>query len=378
MTEYSRSAKGSFTQAATGNNVAIYLPFQPNLVKLTNYTAYANFAASDIPWAVWDVQMGQGFAAVGYVGAGPVLETGVVTSNGISTFAAGLSLQFGAKQQIASIAKASPTVVTTAAPHGYNVGDVVLMEGLYESATTGMPQMSGMLFQITAVGSTTTFTVTWNSNQSNYTALTASPTGAFVMKVLYPFLYLPGQNFIEAINTTTNLITTTTNHNYVVGQQVAFRIPTAWGSTQLNSLPDTLIPGSPIYYYVTAVNSNTTFTVGGNLTNVTAYTSNVPVAQVPGLTPPQVVAVGDVNTGGFPYNGGNLYPSPAFPTFSGGVSTINGPAIQGAFVNNTRQGFVIGSGNAVVLGTPDTASHLSGETGDVIYWEALFDEIAMP
>ena len=378
MTEYSRSAKGSFTQAATGNNVAIYLPFQPNLVKLTNYTAYANFAASDLPWAVWDVQMGQGFAAVGYVGAGPVLETGVVTSNGISTFAAGLSLQFGAKQQIASIAKASPTVVTTAAPHGYNVGDVVLMEGLYESATTGMPQMSGMLFQITAVGSTTTFTVTWNSNQSNYTALTASPTGAFVMKVLYPFLYLPGQNFIEAINTTTNLITTTTNHNYVVGQQVAFRIPTAWGSTQLNSLPDTLIPGSPIYYYVTAVNSNTTFTVGGNLTNVTAYTSNVPVAQVPGLTPPQVVAVGDVNTGGFPYNGGNLYPSPAFPTFSGGVSTINGPAIQGAFVNNTRQGFVIGSGNAVVLGTPDTASHLSGETGDVIYWEALFDEIAMP
>jgi hypothetical protein len=378
MTEYSRSAKGSFTQAATGNNVAIYLPFQPNLVKLTNYTAYANFAASDIPWAVWDPIMGQGTAAVGYVGTGPVLSTAVVTANGISTFAAGLALQFGAKQQIASIAKASPTVVTTASAHGYNVGDVVMLEGLYQSATTGMPQMSGMPFQITAVGSTTTFTVTWNSNQSNYTALSASPTGAFVMKVLYPFLYLPGVNFIEAINTTTNLITTTTNHNYVVGQQVAFRIPTQWGSTQLNSLPDVLIPGSPIYYYVTAVNSNTTFTVAGNLTAVTAYTSNVAVTAVPGLTPPQVVAVGDVNTGGVQYTGGNLYPSPIFPTFSGGVSTINGPAIQGAFVNNTRQGFVIGSGNASYQGTPDTASHLSGETSDVIYWEASYSELAMP
>lgn len=378
MTEYSRSAKGSFTQAATGNNVAIYLPFQPTLVKLTNYTAYANFAASDIPWGVWDVQMGQGFAAVGYVGTGPVLETGVVTSNGITSFGAGLSLQLGAKQQIASIAKATPTVITTASAHGYNVGDVVILEGLYQSPTTGMPQMSGMLFQITAVGSTTTFTVTWNSNQSNYTALSGSPTGAFVQKVLYPFLYLPGQNFIEAINTSTGLITTTTNHNFVVGQQVAFRIPTAWGSTQLNSLPDNVIPGSPIYFYVSAVNSNTTFTIANFPTGVTAYTSNIAVSAVPGLTPPQVVAVGDVNSGGFPYTGGNLYPSPSFPTFSGGVSTINGPAIQGAFVNNTRQGFVIGSGNAVVLGTPDTASHLSGETSDVIYWEAYLTDIASP
>jgi hypothetical protein len=375
MAEYSRIARGSFTQAATGNNVPIYLPFQPTRVDLVNYTAYANFAASDIPDAHWDVSMGQGTAAVTYVGSGPVFSTAVVTANGISTFGAGLSLQFGAKQQIASIAKASPTVVTTASAHGYNVGDVVMLEGLYQSSTTGMPQMSGMAFQITAVGSTTTFTVTWNSNQSNYTALSGSPTGAYVMKVLNPFLYLPGVNFIEAINTSTGLITTTTNHNYVVGQQVAFRIPTAWGTTQLNSLPDNVIPGQPIYYYVSAVNSNTTFTVAGFPTGASAYTSNIAVASVPGLTPPQVVAVGDVNSGGWPYTGGNLYPSPSFPTFSGGVSTINGPAIQGSFVNNTRQGFIIGSGNASYQGTPDTSSHLSGETSDVIYWIAMLTDM---
>ena len=155
---------------------------------------------------------------------------------------------------------------------------------------------------------------------------------------------------------------------------MAFRIPTPWGSTQLNSLPDTLIPGSPIYYYVSAVNSNTTFTVVGNLTGVTAYTSNVTVASVPGLTPPQVVAVGDVNSGGVAYSGGALYPSPAFPTYSGGVSTINGPAISGAFVNNTRQGFVIGSGSAVT----DSSSHLSGATSDVIFWQAFYDDISSP
>ena len=375
MTEYSRSAKGSFTQAATGNNVAIYLPFQPTRINLTNYTAYGSFAEHGIPSATWDVQMGQGTAAVLLnSGATPTLITDQVLSNGFSTFGAGLSLQYGAAVAIASIAKASPTIVTTVSAHGYNVGDVVILEGLYQSATTGMPQMSGMPFQITAVGSTTTFTVTWNSNQSNYTALSGSPTGANARKVLYPFLYLPGVNFITAINTSTNLITTTTNHNLVVGQQVAFRIPTPWGSTQLNSLPDTLIPGSPIYYYVSAVNSNTTFTVVGNLTGVTAYTSNVTVASVPGLTPPQVVAVGDVNSGGVAYSGGALYPSPAFPTYSGGVSTINGPAISGAFVNNTRQGFVIGSGSAVT----DSSSHLSGATSDVIFWQAFYDDISSP
>ena len=81
-----------------------------------------------------------------------------------------------------------------------------------------------------------------------------------------------------------------------------------------------------------------------------------------------------MNTGGLQYSGGNLYPSPVFPTFTGGVSTINGPAILGAFVNNTRQGFVIGSGSAVT----DSSSHLSGATSDVIYWEAYLTDIASP
>ena len=351
------------------------------MIKLTNITAYTNFAASDIPWAVWDVaSMGQGTAAVGYVGTGPVLQTAWVATQGFSTFAAGLGLQLGAQLQIASIAKANPTVVTTASAHGLSVGQVVILEGLFQSSTTGMPQMSNMPFVITAVGSPTTFTVLWNSNQSNYTALSGSPAGAYVRQVLYPNLYLPGVNFISAISTgTTTSITTTTNHNYVVGQEIAFRIPSVWGTTQLNSLPNNLIPGSPIYAYVTAVSSNTVFVCNFNSTGFTAFNSNQPATGTSGLQYPQVVSVGDVNSGGFPYSGGSLYPSPQFPTFSGGVPTINGPAIQGAFVNNTRQGFIIGAGNAAVAGgSADTSSHLSGETSDVIMWEAYLTDIAMP
>jgi len=371
MTEYSRAAKGSFT--STGAAKVINLPFRPNLVKMTNFTAAATPANHGIPYATWDVAMGQGFGAVSLFNATPVLTTGTIISGGFSTFQAGLSLQYGAQIQVASITKASPAVVTTGANHGYSTGDVVVFQGLYQSSTTGMPQIATIPFTITVTGATT-FTIPWNTNQSNYTALSASPTGAFVKKVLYPYLYLPGVNYITAIATgTTTTVTTTTNHNYVVGQEVAFRIPSLWGTTQLNSLPNNTIPGSPIYGYVTSVTSNTQFVCNINSTTYTAFNSNQTVGSAIGLSFPQVVAVGDINTGGTPYSGGALYPPPQFPTFSGGVPTINGPAISGAFVNNTSMGFIIGAGAS----TTDASSVLVGASNDVIYWEAYYVELVL-
>jgi len=367
MTEYSRSARGSYT-ATTGTAQVIYLPFQPVLIKLTNYTAFGAFAQHGIPSATWDIAMGQGTAAVFLnSGATPTLITDQVTSNGFSTFSAGLSLQFGAAQQVIGATKANPIVFNVTA-HGYNVGDVVMFEGLYQSATTGMPQICGMPFVISAVGDANHFSVVWQATGSNYTALSGSPAGATVKKVLYPFLYAPGVAFVESITTgTTTTIITTAPHNFVAGQEIAFRIPSAWGTTQLNSLPNNTTPGSPIYSFVTSVTNSTTFVCNTNSTGFTAFNPNQTVASVPGLTFPQVLAVGDVNSGGVAFSGGALYPSPVINS----VSTINGPAILGSFVNNTRQGFVIGSGSAVT----DASSHLSGTTSDLVCWEAYFTDI---
>jgi hypothetical protein len=367
MTEYSRIARGSYT-ATTGKSQVINLPFQPTRIELTNYTAYANFAENGIPQAFWDIAMGQGTAAVLLnSGATPTLITDVVTANGFSTFSAGIALQFGPKQQIIGATKANPIVFNVTA-HGYNVGDVVIFEGLYQTATTGMPQISGMPFVISAVGDANHFSVVWQATGSNYTALSGSPTGAYVQKVLYPYLYEPAVAFIEAVTTgATTTVTTTAPNNFVVGQEIAFRIPTAWGITQLNSLPDALIPGSPIYGYVTSVTNSTTFVCSINSTGYTAFNPNVPVTSVPGLTAPQVLAVGDINSGGTIYSGGAIYPSPLV----NGISTINGPAISGAFINNTSQGFIIGAGASVT----DSSSNLSGTTGDLVTWQAFYCDI---
>lgn len=369
MAEYSRLAKGSFT--STGGAQAVILPFLPDRVELTNYSAAATPANHGVPFAKWDVVMGQGFAVEQVFNATPVLTSDVVVLNGISTFSAGVALQFGAQLQISGITKASPAVVTTAAAHGYSTGQTVMFEGLYQSSTTGMPQMAGMPFVITVTGATT-FTVPWNTNQSAYTALSASPTGAYVKRVLYPALYAPGVSFITALTLgASTTVVTTAPHNLVVGSEVAFRIPSLWGTTQLNSLPNVLIPGSPVYGYVTSVTNSTTVVVNINSAAFTAYTSNVAVASVPGLSFPQMLAVGDVNTGGLAISAGSaLYPSPVV----NGVSTINGPAINGAFVNATSMGFVIGAG----VGATDTASVLVGAAGNTIYWVAYLDDFSSP
>lgn len=369
MAEYSRIATGTFV--STGAAKAIYLPFQPNLIRMTNYSAAATPAQNGVPFAQWNSLMGQGFAVIEAFNATPVLTTDVITSNGFSTFNTSNMMSLGAAIQISGITKASPAVVTTGSNHGYSTGDVVIFQGLYQSATTGMPQIAGIPFIITVTGATT-FTIPWNTNQSNYTALSGSPTGAFVKKVLYPDLYLPASNIITAVTTgTTTTVTTTTNHNYVAGQEIAFHIPSQYGITQLNTLPNNVIPGSPIYGIVTSVTSNVQFVCNINSTGFTAYANNVAATSVAGLSFPQVCAVGSLNTGGTPYSGGALYPSQSFPTFSGGVPTIGGPGLLGAFTNNTRQGFIIGAGTGATL----TSAVLVGANTNVIFYEAILTDM---
>lgn len=385
MTEYSRMAKGNYT--VTGGTLGvsapqakfINLPFQPDFVELINYTQAITPAQHGIPFAKWDASVtisGNIPTIVEVFTAAGVLTTDSVVTNGISVFSAGSLLQYGATQQVVSSTKGATTSFEVT-DHGYSVGDVVIFEGLYSTQfTAGMPQMSGIPFSVTTVTDANNFIVTWNSNNAVYTNLAASPTGAMVKKVLYPFLYEPGVTYINAITRgATTTVVTTTPHQLEVGQEVAFRIPSFWGTTQLNSLPNSTTPGSPIYGYVVSVTDNFTAVVNINSSSFTAFTTYIAVANVPGLTPPQMLAVGDVNTGGQPLTSTSpLYPSPLFPTSTSRVPTINGPAIRGAYVNNTSQGFVIGAGASVT----DTSSWVGGSDGDVIEWRAFLHDLSSP
>jgi hypothetical protein len=329
--------------------------------------------------------MGQGFAVIEGYNATPALIYDVVSLNGISSFAAGTLLQYGPVVQHGgspvsdfSITAASPAVVTTVGNHGLQTGDVIIFANLSQTSSTGMQQIAGMPFVVTRTAATT-FSINWDASGSNYTAFntgTSTNNVGSYKKVLYPNLYFPGNNIISAITTgTTTTITTTEQNNFVVGQEVAFRVPSVWGTTQLNSLPNPIIPGSPIYGFVVSVTNPVTFVVNINSTGYTAFNANQPFASYPGEKWPQVVAVGDVNTGGVQITAGSpLYPSPKFSYATlFDSSTINGPAIRGAYVNNTSQGFVIGAGAGRVL----TTANLAGAAGNVIYWVAYLDDLSV-
>jgi hypothetical protein len=381
MAEYSRIAKGNFT--ATGTTQYVRLPFIPDFVEIWNYTNIKTAAATKVTRAWWDASLIDGTTnptmVEGYGAAvgGTVFNAtfASIATGGISPLSQGLALQFGASQQVVASTKGTTTSFQVTA-HGYNVGDTVMFEGLFQSATTGMPQMNGVYFTIITRTDADNFIVNWNSNNASYTNLSASPAGAKVKKVLNPFIYVPQESVITAITLgATTTVTTAEYHNFEVGQEIAFRIPNQWGTIELNSLPNVTIPGSPIYGYVVSVTDNWTFVCNINSSAFTAFTSNVAVSAVSGLTFPQVVAVGDVNTGGnIIFAGSALYPSPRFPTSTNRVSTINGPAIRGAFVNNTSQGFFIGAGLA---GSPISSGPTNGSimtTSDQIVWRAILHD----
>lgn len=383
MAEYSRLAKGHFT--STGFAQYVNLPFQPDYVRFTNYTlANTNATSQNIVSAFWDVSMGQGQAVVQGYNATPTLIYDVVSSGGISTFAAGQMLQYGPLVLLGSsggagIAKTSGTVltVTTAAAHGLQPGDWIIFQNLYETSSTGMQQIAGIPFQVQSANFTSTvFQVAWLGNASNLTVIDTSATGAAgFKKILFPTLYEPGVCFPYAITVSAGVgtVTCTAPHNFKVGQEVAFRIPSVYGAQNLNELPNTLTPAQPQYFYVASVVSATQFTFANAPALSSAFVVNASFASFPGLSFAQCVAVGDVNTGGDLYSGGNLYPSPTVFTGLASAPTINGPAIQGAYINNTSQGFIIGSGSGRVLTTAD----LVGAVGNIIYWEAILHDLSV-
>lgn len=361
MSEYSKLATGSVISA--GGATPVLLPFQPTGIKIFNATRAA--AASGVTRAGWLYSMGQGAAELVTTAAGPADGTSFIsaaTGGGFTTFSGGLGLQYGPVVNISTVTKAAAALVTTSANHNLVSGDVVVISGLYQTASTGMAQICGIPFVVTVTGATT-FTIPWNTNQSNFTAydIATAVVQATVKKILYPALFVPGVAFISAIATgATTTITTTAPHNFVVGQEVAFRIPSVYGTTQLNSLPNPIIPGQPIYGFVTAVSSSTQFVVSVNSVGYTAFNSNQPFTAINGLQFAQVVAVGDVNSG---YGLNTVAPNYPQPTAYVGGSTAQasipmGPIVAGAFFNTSAQGFIIGAS-------------VAGTAADVIYWEAF-------
>lgn len=382
MTEYSRMAKGNFV--ATGTSAYVNLPFQPDFVEIWNYSNIKTAGASLVTRAWWDATLLDGSnnptMIEGYnAGSATVFDT--ILTGGIKPFNAGIAFQFGPVYNHAvgdfAFTKASPAQITTTVAHGLISGDVVIFQNLAQTATTGMQQIAGIPFVVT-VTSPTVFTIPYDTSGSNFTVFNSATSTNNVgswKQVLFPALYAPSVSFITGITTgATTVIALSMPGNYSVGQEVAFRVPSVWGTTQLNSLPNIFIPGSPVYGFVTAVSASLTtptITVNINSTGYTAFVPNQPFASYPGEKFPQVVPVGDANSGSLQTN--FLSPNVWNGTSNALAHSINGPAVAGAFINNTSQGFFIGAG----VGNIDASFQILAAT-NIIEWRAFLHDYSSP
>ena len=95
----------------------------------------------------------------------------------------------------------------------------------------------------------------------------------------------------------TTIITTSLDHNYVIGQEVRLIIPAVFGCFQLNGLSG----------YVLSLPSATQVEVSINSSqNVNAYIAATSTQS------PQIIAIGDVNQG-YTSTTGNIVPNPGIP-----------------------------------------------------------------
>lgn len=99
---------------------------------------------------------------------------------------------------------------------------------------------------------------------------------------IHPEYYLPRVFDISAITLgQTTIVTTSVNHNYVIGQTIRLLIPPSYGAFQLNGQQGNVI----------AIPAANQVTVTINSTQSNAFFIG------PTTTPAQIIAIGDVNTG---------------------------------------------------------------------------------
>lgn len=322
MSEYNKISSGVFTgTAATAKFIP--LAYKPTKFEIWNKTEWGSSNATP------QVQYAVGFAddAIGTAlierntSSAATLESAKLTTGGF-TFVDGSYPVLGAavsSSGAATVARANPTQVNITA-HGFVTGDTVWLYG-----TTGMLQIAGVPYTITRT-SANQFTIPVDS--TGFAADGTAATARQWYPVGYPNNYSPFNCVITAITRgSSTTVTFSVEHDFVVGQEVQFVLPAQWGTTQLDGKKG----------YVTSITS-TQIVVDINSSSYTAFAYPTSATAALAMTFPQVVGIGDANSG---YIG----PNPPFPLTIPGA--FRSPGIAGVNIGASLITNVSGGGATI-------------------------------
>lgn len=202
-------------------------------------------------------------------------ETTGAATNGFTLVDTNQTLQLEAPVTGTAITAATPAVATAAA-HGYNVGDVVRIVG-----TTGMLQIAGYDFTVTAVGGVNNFTLGYLPA----VGFAAPATALTARRLRYEDIYTPRKRLISNITAAASaVVTLSVTHGYQVGQKVRFIVPEEYGMVEMNNLVG----------QVTAINTTTnTITVDIDSSGFTAFAFPTSAQAAAGVNFAHIVPAGE-------------------------------------------------------------------------------------
>lgn len=304
------SIQGYFT--SDGNPRLINIPCGVDYFELFNYTAFESTANPGVTKRAWWFRgLADGAAfRVQNTNSAATDQSDILTTGGFTEYSGTPSL--GAAVTGTAITAANPAVVT-ANSHGYSVGDFVVCYG-----TTGMLQIAGMEFTVTAVGGANAFTLGY----LNSSGFAAPATACTFRKWSADYRFYPRRRYITAITAANPaVVTMSATHGLTVGQKVRLIVPSGFGMTQANGVIGTISAIST---------ANNTITLSDvNSSSWTAFAFPTSASAAAGISFPQVVPIGD-----------------------------SADFLDGATENVSQRGLILGSS-------------ICGAASDVIYWRAV-------
>ncbi len=245
--------QGSFR--GTGSDVYLSLRSGVNWIKVINLTATAQTAANYGREFWWQSDMPQNSQIVTSNIAGFNTLQSNYSTDGFTYYDSSLDPNATLKNVTAISNLATPPVVTSNG-HGYNTGDVVRMY-----TTAGAEQLGGIDFHVTRLNANT-FSLTY-SNQ-----IAVAGTVGTCRRIKYDPIFYPRNRTITNITQAAQaVVTLSVTHQYTVGQQIRFGVPTSYGMVELDGQTATIV----------ARNTTTnTITVDIDTTAYTAFTFPVP------------------------------------------------------------------------------------------------------
>jgi len=354
--------QGRFVVGSSVVPQIVQIPSGADWMRVLNYTQFGTAGGASAHglefW--WQRGMAAGTGIVKYyANGGQVLTGDTLVSGGFTLYdpsgvTSGSLPLLGNPVAVSAVTNATRPVVTHTADTSVVVGSVVRLSNTAQTDVNGIDMVVG------TVGSSTGFTLLTATN-ALATAPGAIGGAGFYRVVNVDPLFYPRRRFVVNITQAVNAqVSTSVAHNYVVGQEVRFNIPSQSGMIQLNATPDNNYLSAIILTVVDSYN----FTINIDTSAFTAFTWPT-IAQQPSSFP-EVHPVGEDTASSLSINAAQI------PLDGNGnpIYNANSGVLSDSVVNVGFLGMVLGTGgNGTVSGAAITGP-AGAAASDVVYWLA--------